>query len=282
MATRPVSRWRFTTASPSASESHKGISTCTCLPASRHCNVCEACICVGVARMTASSPSTARLSARSVVAWPMPYRSATSCVLGSSRPTSETTSTSSMRRSASRCLMPNAPAPASAIFIVETVQAVVASSEAMDGSPRTNVVLTGFMGTGKTTVGHLLAGLLDYEFVDTDQLIVARHGPIPEIFRDRGEQEFRRIERELAAELAGGTPRVISTGGRMMLDGPSADALGRDAHVFCLVASAEAIAARVRAETSVERPLLAGDDPERRIAELLAERAEGYAQFEQI
>ncbi len=58
-----------------------------------------------------------------------------------------------------------------------------------------NVVLTGFMGTGKTTVGRLLADRLGFEFVDTDQLIEQRHGPIPLIFREHGEGEFRRLER---------------------------------------------------------------------------------------
>ena len=76
------------------------------------------------------------------------------------------------------------------------------------GSPprrdRHNVVLTGFMGTGKTTVGRLLAEDLGYEFVDTDELIERRHGPIAEIFASRGEEAFRQIERDVAAELARG------------------------------------------------------------------------------
>ena len=144
-----------------------------------------------------------------------------------------------------------------------------------------NVVLTGFMGTGKTTVGRLLAERLEYEFVDTDALIEDRHGPIAEIFETSGEDEFRRIEREVAVDLATGERRVISTGGRMMLDPESADALGAVSRVFCLVASPETIAARVLSG-GVVRPLLAGPDPLARITELLAERAEGYARFEQV
>ena len=143
-----------------------------------------------------------------------------------------------------------------------------------------NVVLTGFMGTGKTTVGRLLAELLGYEFVDTDEVIEQGYGPIETIFRERGESAFRTIEREVAAELAGADRRVISTGGGMMLDPVIAESLGAGARVFCLVASPHTILARVL--NGPDRPLLAGPDPRARIAELLAARAAGYATFEQV
>ncbi len=81
-----------------------------------------------------------------------------------------------------------------------------------------NLVLTGFMGTGKTTVGRMLAEKLGMEFVDTDELIESRHGPIPRIFADRGESEFRAIEQEVARELGERSGLVIATGGRMVLD----------------------------------------------------------------
>jgi len=148
----------------------------------------------------------------------------------------------------------------------------------MDRSP--NVVLTGFMGTGKTTVGRLLADLLGYEFVDTDELIVELYGPIEAIFRERGEDAFRAIERDVAAELAERDRVVISTGGRMMLDPANAATLGARARVFCLTASPETIAARVL--DGPARPLLAGPSPIARIRQLLAEREAGYAQFEQV
>jgi shikimate kinase len=143
-----------------------------------------------------------------------------------------------------------------------------------------NVVLTGFMGTGKTTVGRMLADLLGYEFVDTDELIVEQHGPIEAIFRERGEHAFRAIERDVAGELAGRDRLVISTGGRMMLDREIVSTLGAGARVFCLTASPETIAARVL--NGPARPLLAGPDPLARIRALLAERAAGYAAFEQV
>jgi shikimate kinase len=152
----------------------------------------------------------------------------------------------------------------------------------MPSAPPLNIVLTGFMGTGKTTVGRLVAELLGYEFVDTDDLIERRHGPVPEIFREHGEERFRELERELAAELADGERRVISTGGRMMLDPANAEVLEARSRVFCLVASAGVIAARVLVDGAPARPLLAGDDPAARIAELLDERRAGYARFEQV
>jgi shikimate kinase len=143
-----------------------------------------------------------------------------------------------------------------------------------------NVVLTGFMGTGKTTVGRLLAELLGYEFVDTDDVIERRYGAIETIFGERGEDAFRAIEREVADDLADGDRLVIATGGRMMLDSSIAETLGTGARVFCLVASPDTIAARVL--NGPVRPLLAGADPRARIIELLAERAAGYSCFEQV
>ena len=143
-----------------------------------------------------------------------------------------------------------------------------------------NVVLTGFMGTGKSTVGRLLADLLGYEFVDTDDLIEQGHGPISTIFGEQGEDAFRELEREVARDLAGRDRLVISTGGRMMLDPQNASTLGATARVFCLVATPETIAARVL--DGPARPLLAGPEPLRRIRALLAERAAGYSQFEQV
>ncbi len=147
----------------------------------------------------------------------------------------------------------------------------------------TNVVLTGFMGTGKSTVGRLLAEVLGYEFVDTDDLIVSRHGPIDELFATQGEPAFRAIERGVTLELAEQTGLVIGTGGGLMVDRANADALERTGHVFTLVASPETIIARVASDDSgIERPLLAGDDVEDRIRSLLDQRSGAYGRFRQI
>lgn len=146
-----------------------------------------------------------------------------------------------------------------------------------------NIVLTGFMGTGKTTVGRVLAEKLGFEFVDTDAVIENRHGPIHEIFRNHGEPAFRAMERELTNELAERTELVIATGGRMMLDPANVAALSRNGRVFCLVATADEILERIAADAEgMERPLLAAQDRRSRIEHLLAERSEGYNKFTQL
>src|SRR5690606_30630635 len=126
-----------------------------------------------------------------------------------------------------------------------------------------------------------LATRLGYEFVDTDAVIEERHGPIPQIFVEYGEDEFRRLECELAAELAGREGLVISTGGRMLLDPVNAAALSATGDIVCLTATADTIVERLAAVGTDSRPLLAGHDLRTRVAELLADREAGYARFPQ-
>jgi shikimate kinase len=146
-----------------------------------------------------------------------------------------------------------------------------------------NIIITGFMGTGKTTVGKLLATQLGYDFVDTDELIVARSGQtVEKIFQDKGEEAFREMEAIVAMELGGKEGLVISTGGRTMLDPTNAAALSKRGRIFCLVATPEEIMERLARAPEVRRPLLDGSNPMARIVEIMREREEGYARFPQL
>jgi len=145
-----------------------------------------------------------------------------------------------------------------------------------------NIILTGFMGTGKTTVGKLLAQRLKYEFVDTDVFIEGRAGrSIAEIFAELGEAAFRQMETEAALELANRDELVISTGGGLMLDDGNVAALGENGRIFCLTATPNEILARIQKDGET-RPLLADENPLERIMAILQERKEKYSQFEQI
>lgn len=145
-----------------------------------------------------------------------------------------------------------------------------------------NIVLTGFMGTGKTTVGRLLAARTGRAFVDTDELIVQRaRKEIAGIFAEDGPHRFRQLERELATELAPLRDLVIATGGRLMLDPQNAEALGPKSLVVCLNAPPQEILQRISAD-GARRPLLDVAEPAQRVAELLQERSEAYGKFPQI
>ena len=148
-------------------------------------------------------------------------------------------------------------------------------------TPAPNVVLTGFMGTGKTTVGRLLAERLRRQFVDTDEIIEERFGPIPKIFEDLGEAAFRDMERDVATWLASTSDLVIGTGGRLMLDDQAGGALAATGKVFCLAADVETLISRL-ADEADGRPLLAGDDATDRIRALIEERREAYGRFDQV
>ncbi|MBE2221090.1 MAG: shikimate kinase [Anaerolineae bacterium] len=146
---------------------------------------------------------------------------------------------------------------------------------------RANIVLTGFMGTGKSTVGRLIAKQLAYDFVDTDEWIEAEDGrSIADIFREAGEAAFRQLERTAALTFAKMDGMVIATGGRLMLDEGNAAALMENGRVFCLVAEPEEIVARVSA--GEKRPLLNVPDPAARVQELLNQRREAYGRFPPI
>jgi shikimate kinase len=138
-----------------------------------------------------------------------------------------------------------------------------------------NLALIGFMGTGKTSAGRLVAEYLRFDFLDTDELIQVRTGrSIPDIFAVNGETSFRALERDIVGELAGRTNTVISTGGGLPADPANLAALKAHALVVCLWASPEKIWERVRNQS--HRPLLHDPNPQAKIRDLLERRAPFY------
>jgi 3-dehydroquinate synthase len=139
-----------------------------------------------------------------------------------------------------------------------------------------NIILTGFMGTGKTTVGRLVAERLARPFLDMDGWIVSAAGrSIPQIFAEEGEAEFRRLESQACLALGEGRPKVIATGGGTMLRAENRAALEQAGIVICLEASTDAILERVGMGN--DRPMLGDGDRKARIAELLDQRTAAYA-----
>jgi shikimate kinase len=140
-----------------------------------------------------------------------------------------------------------------------------------------NLALIGFMGTGKSSVGRMVAAQLRFDFVDTDQLIENRTGKkITDIFEQSGEGVFREIERQVVQDLQTLRRTVIATGGGLGANPEHLRSLKEHALVVCLWASADVIWHRVR--TQSHRPLLHGADPMEKIRELLAAREPIYRQ----
>ncbi len=139
-----------------------------------------------------------------------------------------------------------------------------------------NLVLIGMMGSGKSTVGRLCAEALGMKFVDTDAVIEEREGAaIPEIFKTKGEEAFRELERSVVKEFAEKTGQVIATGGGTVLDSESATALARTGFIVWLQASPEAILRRTGDASN--RPLLASAKyPLKKISALIVQREEHY------
>ena len=138
-----------------------------------------------------------------------------------------------------------------------------------------NIVLVGFMGTGKTSVGRCLAERVGYAFVDLDDVIAAEAGmPIPRIFQEQGEPAFRALESQMVDEVAGFSRSVIATGGGAVVNPANLRRLQSCGTVIAPTADPEIILARVGA--GADRPMLSGDSAAR-IRLLLAERADAYA-----
>jgi shikimate kinase len=140
-----------------------------------------------------------------------------------------------------------------------------------------NIVLTGMMGTGKSTVGRVLAGQLQMPFYDLDELIEQESGlSISTIFREQGEAVFRVLERSVVCRLAELKGCVIATGGGTIVDPENLRRLRAHGDIICLTAAPERILERTRGME--HRPLLWHADKLERIREVMRVRAPIYAQ----
>ncbi|MCF7869986.1 MAG: shikimate kinase [Candidatus Omnitrophica bacterium] len=138
-----------------------------------------------------------------------------------------------------------------------------------------NIYLVGFMGTGKTAVGKVLADKLSKRFVEMDQLIEKRENKkIKDIFAENGQDYFRKLENQLLKKLSSQSDLVVSCGGGAVCNQDNLDILQNTGYVFSLSASPNSIFERVK--ESDHRPLLNGADPLGKIKELLEARKPFY------
>ncbi|MEI6034279.1 MAG: shikimate kinase [Verrucomicrobiae bacterium] len=138
-----------------------------------------------------------------------------------------------------------------------------------------NIVLIGFMGCGKSSVGRRLAALTGHRFIDSDEMVAQSEGcSIAEIFALGGEEEFRNAEEKVLAGLVGVAGVVLATGGGAILREPNRAAMKSIGAVAWLDADPDSLFER--ASRSHRRPLLQTKDPRKTFDHLLALRREIY------
>ncbi|MCS7230599.1 MAG: shikimate kinase [Elusimicrobiota bacterium] len=139
-----------------------------------------------------------------------------------------------------------------------------------------NIVLTGFMCTGKTSVGMKLKEILNYDYYDTDELIQNKMGlTISEIFRIFGESYFRDIESKIVKEVSKNDKSIISTGGGVVLRKENMENLRKNGIIINLSAKPETIYERLKKQPGI-RPLLDKPNPLQEIRKLLKQREKYY------
>ncbi|MBN2838950.1 MAG: shikimate kinase [Fusobacteriaceae bacterium] len=140
---------------------------------------------------------------------------------------------------------------------------------------KSNLILIGFMGSGKSTVGKLLAEKLEMKFLDTDlEIEKERNQSVQEIFSKMGEDFFRKLENEITKKLSSTNNTVISTGGGIILNKENIDNLKKDGVVFFLDVPKKNLYKRLL--NSKGRPLLNGDELWQKISTVLDERIDKY------
>jgi shikimate kinase len=151
---------------------------------------------------------------------------------------------------------------------------------------RTKIVfLSGFMGSGKSTIGPILANTIGWNFFDLDKVIERKLGKkIAEIFAEKGEASFRLLERETLQEIAKGDNLIIALGGGTIVDQKNINFMKKKGKIVFLEASAESFYHRLK--NKMDRPILKGkneellsqDELKQRITEILDYRKKFYEQ----
>ena len=143
---------------------------------------------------------------------------------------------------------------------------------------KSNIIITGFMGTGKSVVAKELAQKLKMEFIDMDRIIEERRGmSIADVFAGNGEKYFREQENKLVKEISKKENTVIATGGGTLLSLDNSRMLGQKGQIICLYADSQTIYNRVNKKNN--RPLLIRENVLSEINRLLEERKEAYNNF---
>lgn len=157
-----------------------------------------------------------------------------------------------------------------------TDRVYLALQDAVYGKNRgNNIVLIGYMGAGKTTIGKAVAAKLGYEFIDTDIYIEEKeHMTIPEIFETKGEEYFRTLETAVLKELCDKKHCVIATGGGLPLRKENRELLRQVGTVYYLMADVDTIYERVK--DCKNRPLLQCENPYEKIRLMIEERSPVY------
>lgn len=137
-----------------------------------------------------------------------------------------------------------------------------------------NLILCGMMGAGKTTVGIKIAGKLGRRWYDTDEVITQKYGKITDIFAKNGEAYFRALETQTVKELAKNDNLILSVGGGLVLKQENVDILKQNGQIVYLRAAKQTLIHRLQADK--DRPLLQGEDLEKKIGDLISTRAPIY------
>ncbi len=138
-----------------------------------------------------------------------------------------------------------------------------------------NIILIGLMGSGKSTVGRLLAEKIGLNFVDTDQELEKWTGRIiSEIFATDGEKEFRRLETQIVSQVVNKTGQIIATGGGVILRSENIKALRKNGIIIFLNADVEVLYKRLKDDNS--RPLLQTNDLKKKLKDIFESRLELY------